>query len=131
MTEEEIRILTEAKEANPHWFSAVIHSAEIMIQRRKKYAGANHPYWNFVDMAYRNREPIEKVFRNYINIKASRLTASIDEDFEDEKVLDTFLDVGNYGLIAAGWFLDGLTLDDVYPVHEWFEAQPGDEYDET
>lgn len=108
-----VDVLTDAESANPHWYRAMAHAAKIMTERRKKYAGDEHPYFNFVDMAHRNQEDILKIFRNYINIKASRLSASINKDFEDESVLDTFIDLANYALIAAGWILDGLEMDSI------------------
>lgn len=110
LSQGEIKTLAQAKEANPHWFSALIDAAEIMTERRQKYAGKEHPYFNFVDMARRMKYNIREIFRFYINLKASRLTAS-QTDFEDERVLDTYIDIANYALIAAGWEVDHITED--------------------
>lgn len=122
LTEEEIRILSEAKESNKHWFHAVCEAGNKMVERRAKYAGQNHPYFNFVDMAYRNDTDMFEVFKNYVNIKVSRLSAS-NKDFDDERVSDTFLDIGNYGFLALGWMLDNLSQGDVYPWDDFVSEQ--------
>lgn len=122
LTPDERQILERAKFANEYWFKAVIEAAEIMVERRAKYAGSDHPYYNFVDMSYRNGEDILKVFRNYINIKASRLSKSLNVDFSDERVVDTFMDLGNYGMLAAGWILGQLNSNDVVNFDEWYDT---------
>lgn len=118
LTEQEKTVLEEAKVANPHWFNAMLRAGEIMTERRQKYAGKNHPYYNFVDMAYRLGESIANVFKFYLNIKTSRLSTT-DQDFSDERVLDTWIDVANYALIAAGWSLDDLKEEDVIQRAPW------------
>jgi hypothetical protein len=70
LSDKELEILSVAKKANPHWFKALINAAEIMAQRRQKYAGQNHPYFNFVDMSYRLDTDMSTVFKFYLNIKA-------------------------------------------------------------
>jgi hypothetical protein len=122
LTMEEIHTLQQAKEANPYWFNAVLHAGKIMIPRRVKYAGQSDPYWNFVDMAYRLGERIMNVFRMYLNIKVSRLTAS-QSDFEDESQMDTYADAANYALIALGWQLRDCEPDDVIKFDEWKAEQ--------
>ena len=120
MTPDEIKILTEAKKANQWWFVAMLEAASMMVERRKKYAGDEHPYTNFVDLYYRdeNRSMMD-VFRFYLDIKKSRLSVTGDQDFVDERVIDTFMDAGNYGFLAAGWILGDLTPEDVIPYSEW------------
>lgn len=113
LSENEVKVLAEAKEANPHWFTALMAAARIMSQRRKKYAGKHHPYYNFADMALREGRSLTSIFRTYLNIKMSRLVASQDQDFEDESTADTFLDIANYGLIAAGAALENLTIEEI------------------
>jgi len=108
LTQSEIDVLARAKVANPHWFSAVVYASGIMSERRQKYAGQHHPYFNFVDMARRMGYHIREIFRFYLNLKLARLTAS-NSDFDDESITDTYIDVANYALIAAGWNVDRLT----------------------
>lgn len=118
LTEHELEILEQAKEANPWWFKAVTIAANIMSQRRKKYAGTHHPYFNFVDMVYRNGLSISQVFKFYLNIKASRVSTT-EEDFSDERIVDSWIDAANYALIGAGWWAGGLTENQVLTQDEW------------
>jgi len=122
ITEEEAEILLNAKSANLHWFNAMLYCAEIMSSRRQKYAGDFHPYYNFVDMAYRLGENVVNIFRFYLNIKVSRIGAS-ETDFPDESVKDSYADAANYALIACGWMLDELTPYDVIDPGDWLDEQ--------
>jgi len=135
LTDVEIDLLDGAKTANIHWFNAVVNAGEIMVERRQKYAGTHHPYFNFAFMARVTNRPIIDVFLFYLWIKLSRLVASGGEDFSDERVFDTLRDVGNYGFLAAGWILNNLSIEDIYPEaeHQAFVQKMshdlGDEFD--
>lgn len=127
LSDKEIEIIGQAKEANPWWFRALLMAATIMAERRKKYAGDQHPYWNFADMAYREGRSLFSIFLTYLNIKMSRLTATGDKDFADERVVDTLIDIVNYALIAAGAILGKLRKQDVIKVSEWANQPLADE----
>lgn len=140
LTVYELDALEAGKESNPYWFMAIVEASKIQAERRQKYSGEEHPYYNFVDMAFRTRTPIFKLFRKalhlkmvqivlspiimfqifkfYLSIKQARLAVG-DTDFSDEKVMDTFLDIVNYAAIAAGWYLGGLELNDVIIFDNW------------
>ena len=140
ITPDELEALGAGKESNPYWFMAIVEASKIQAERRKKYSGEQHPYYNFVDMAFRTKTPVFKLFRKflhlklvqlvlspiimfhifkfYLSIKQARLAVG-DTDFSDEKVMDTFLDIVNYAAIAAGWYLGGLELNDVIIFDDW------------
>lgn len=126
LTQEEINILNDAQEANPHWMNALIKCASIMAERRKKYSGNNHPYYNFVDVARRTDTSVIDVFNHHIAVKESRQSTT-KEDFSDERYVDTIIDTVNFYLLKAGWLLDNLSEDDVLPPiseEEWEELWP-------
>jgi hypothetical protein len=80
VSQTELTILRKAKEANPHWFKAIIYCASIMSSRRKKYSGDKHSYFNFFDMAKRTGLLVQQVFLFFVNIKLSRLGVGSIED---------------------------------------------------
>ena len=100
----ELGILKKAKEANAWWFEAMIQSSAVMIERRAKYAGDNHPYFNFAVQAQDMNMPLYEVIKFYLMLKVNRLRAST-KDFEDESHADTYLDLANYALIMLGSLL--------------------------
>lgn len=82
VTQSELTILRQSKQANPHWFKAIMYCASIMSSRRKKYSGDKHSYFNFFDMAKRTGLLIQQVFLFFVNIKLSRLGVGSIEDIE-------------------------------------------------
>lgn len=113
LTTEQLQKLRDAKEANPFWFDAVIRCAEVMVPRRGKYAGSQHSYFNFVDLAKRMSMDIMQVFLFYVNIKLSRIGVTAGKNFEDEKWVDSWIDLANYALLGLGWLVGRLTFSDV------------------
>ena len=110
LTDRELTILSEAKDANPWYFEALVRAASIMAPRRKKYSGEGDPYTNFiiVNGILRKAVPgfdMAATFLVYIAIKVARLLVSRDEDFEDEKAEDTLFDLANYSLLMGGYFI--------------------------
>jgi hypothetical protein len=115
--------INEAKSANKFWYNAFIEAAKIMIDRRKKYSGNEHPYFNFAKMAQLQNKSLHEIFLFYIGIKFSRLLAT-QSDFKDESLLDTFLDIANYALLAAGSIQAKLQPDQILPpVQNWIEEK--------
>lgn len=115
VSQKDIEILSQAKQANPWWYRAIITAATIMTKRVAKYSGTQDPYFNFADMHRRrgNRTMLD-IFLFYIDIKRSRLEAS-QTDFKDEKVLDTLIDLLNYAALAYGWFVGERKPEAVIP----------------
>lgn len=120
LSAKDVERLTAAQEANPWWFDAMLEAGDIMVQRRQKYSGEQHPYYNFVDMSYREGRSLADIFRTFLNIKLSRLGVTGDQDFSDERVLDTFLDMANYALIGAGAIQSHLTPEMILPYEDWY-----------
>ncbi len=108
----ETEILRVAQQANPHMFKAVLEALSLMAVRRQKYSGDHHSYFNFADMSRRTGLSLSSVFRFYLNLKMSRLSVS-DDDFSDERMVDTLLDIINYAAIAAGAEIDQLTVEGI------------------
>lgn len=104
MQEGDLAVLRDAAEANPQWFEAMMLSAEIMAERRRKYSGEfeNDAYFNFILLAQMMRTSVDDVFRFYRAIKLARSLADTG-DFGDETAIDTEIDEANYSLLAAGW----------------------------
>ena len=102
LTTKELKALEGASEANPHWFEALIHSAEVMSVRRKKYSGKTDSYTNFIIMARALGIKVSGVFKFYQIIKLARVLVDAG-DFADESMIDSDVDNGNYSFIAAGW----------------------------
>lgn len=102
-----------AQAANPHYFKAIIKAMSVMTERRKKYSGDFHPYYNFVDVARRTGVTAWSVLKMYLGMKQSRFAVSGDTDYGDEGVVDTLVDWINYAALALGWLLDKLTEDQV------------------
>jgi hypothetical protein len=115
MNNHEYAILSEAKASNPYWFKAIVKAAEIINNRNAKYNGNSHPYKAFSEFA--SYEPLMedwKIFANMLKIKFARLNGSAN-DFSDESLIDTFLDLANYSLMGAGWIMNGkMSLIDLY-----------------
>ncbi len=109
---ETMSILLDATQTNPHMFKAIIQALALMADRRRKYSGTGHSYFNFADMSKRTGLSLQSVFQFYLNLKMSRLSVSTD-DFGDERLLDTLLDIVNYAAIAAGAEIDGLTVGSI------------------
>lgn len=108
-------LLQAANQANPYWMQAVLYGAYIMISRRRKHSGANHPFFNFVDIwRRRSRRTVKDVFLFLVDLKLARLTAS-DDDFADDSQIDGWVDAGNYIFLAVGYLLAALTPKDVIP----------------
>jgi hypothetical protein len=126
LTDSELEILKLAKEANPHWFVAIMRAANIMADRRRKYSGDEHPYWNFVDMSERTGLSMMQVFDFYVHIKRSRQVITEGQDFADESFLDSLIDELNYVAIKAGWFVDGIRKEDVIDGNsdQWAKVWP-------
>lgn len=112
MDNDALAILEQAKEANPHWFKAMLQCADIMVDRRKKYSGNHHPMFNFVSLARITGLAIHQVFMFYVGIKIARLSAST-EDFQDESAIDCVRDLANYSLIMLGWMVDDLSFEKI------------------
>lgn len=72
----------------------------ILIDRAAKYANDENLWINFETMAEEMDMPIGKVFDFYRRIKLNRLRQS-QEDFNDESVYDTLIDIANYSLLEA------------------------------
>lgn len=110
-----VALLQAANRANPYWMQAVLYGAYVMIQRRSKHSGQNHPFFNFVDIwRRRRRRSVKDVFMFLVDLKLARLTAS-DADFADDSQVDGWVDAMNYLALAAGYFLAGLLPKDVIP----------------
>ncbi len=114
-------ILRAAQLANPHMFKAIIQALDLMSDRRTKYSGIAHPYFNFADMSRRTGLSLRTVLRFYRNIKKSRLSVGT-EDFGDEGYLDTLLDLINYAAISAGAEIDNLTVTGIFAESDGDEA---------
>jgi len=112
LDQHELDILLSAKVANPFWFDAILKAAAIMADRRKKYSGDHHPYWNFVDLTFRTGRTVVSTLLFYLNIKISRLSVSMD-DFVDESMADSLVDAVNYSALALGWVLGNLTSEKI------------------
>lgn len=91
-----------AKQANEPWFKAMVQAAEIQANRRAKYSGEGDPYTNFIIVAGLMKIEVEEVFRFYQAIKFARLIVAAG-DFDDERMVDTLVDLANYALLEAGF----------------------------
>lgn len=133
LREWQIDLLQEANKSNPYWMMAVLYGAYIMIQRRAKHSGQNHPFFNFVEIWRRRKgRSMKEVFMGLIDLKLARLTAS-DEDFADDSQVDSWVDAMNYLALAVGYFLAALTPKAVIPElakrgeYPWEQTRPWDE----
>jgi hypothetical protein len=113
ITDQEFNILELAKKANPWWFQVMMMCAKVMVDRRAKYAGDNHPYHNFFDVSKRSEVSVEDVFKVYVAMKQSRSEATPDQDFADESHIDTEIDKINYAWLKAGAVLSEMTAEEV------------------
>ena len=104
LSEEELKILNDAKTANVWWFNAMLDAAKVMPQRRGKYSGEGDPYTNFLIMEKMLGKPMGEIFRFYQGIKFARLLVSTD-DYSDEAGNDTVRDLANYALLELGYRL--------------------------
>jgi hypothetical protein len=113
------------EEANPHYAKVIKLAEKIVIDRRQKYSGTFHPFYNFAELAIIRGQDLLDVFLFFIDIKRARLKAS-RTDFDDESVFDTLVDMGNYAFFAAAAILDGITTADILPdLHNvWDELWP-------
>lgn len=107
LSHKETEVLKCAKEANPSWFQALLKASEIQAERRAKYSGDGNPYTNFIIVSalFRMKHPEitdEDIFYFYQCLKLARLIVSA-EDFDDEKVEDTLIDLANYALLEVGF----------------------------
>ncbi len=98
----EEEILAVAKQANEPWFHAMVQAAEIQANRRAKYSGDGDPYTNFIIVAGLMKIEVNEVFRFYQAIKFARLIVAAG-DFDDERMVDTLIDLANYALLEAGF----------------------------
>ncbi len=109
LKDEEIKILTDAKNSNPHYFKALIQAASIGSDRRKKY-GDIDPYANFKIMLYimqiwfadRVKLTMRDIFIFFEALKFARKLVSGNTDFADESKIDTRIDEANYNLLDVG-----------------------------
>ncbi len=109
LKDEEIKILTDAKNSNPHYFKALIQAASIGSDRRKKY-GDTDPYANFKIMLYimqiwfadRVKLTMRDIFIFFQALKFARKLVSGNIDFKDESKIDTRIDEANYNLLDVG-----------------------------
>ena len=104
LTEDERDLLERCKACQPWWWRAVIKAAQVMPDRRGKYAGNLDPYFNFQDVARRRNVTVEEVFEWYLDMKTSRLAAR-SGDFPDESLVDTHRDRANYALLSTGYLI--------------------------
>ena len=99
-------IFAQAQASNPHWYEALLSAAVIQAERRAKYSGADFdeqdPYTNFIRVASLMGVSVRRVFRFYMAQKVARIMVS-QTDHDDERYMDTLVDLGNYALLAAGW----------------------------
>ena len=102
LTQTEEETLAIAKQANEPWFHAMVQAAEIQANRRAKYSGEGDPYTNFIIVAGLMKIEVEEVFRFYQAIKFARLIVAAG-DFDDERTVDTLVDLANYALLEAGF----------------------------
>ena len=98
----EEEVLAVAKQANEPWFKAMVQAAEIQANRRAKYSGDGDPYTNFILVAGLMKIEVAEVFRFYQAIKFARLLVAAG-DFDDERTVDTLVDLANYALLEAGF----------------------------
>ena len=94
--------LAQAKQANGPWFNAMVQAAKIQANRRAKYSGDGDPYTNFIIVAGLMKIEVAEVFRFYQAIKFARLLVAAG-DFDDERTVDTLVDLANYALLEAGF----------------------------
>lgn len=113
LTDEEIAVLADAKQANKFWWELVYGAAEVMADRRRKYAGVKHAFYNFADVAKRMGKTMDEIFDFYIAMKQSRRTASAGQDFKDERFFDTFIDELNYRILKLAHEYNHFDLDDI------------------
>lgn len=104
MTEDETRVLSNAKKSNPWYFRALIRAADVMLDRRIKYSGDVDPYTNFRTVALMMGMAVMEVFPFYISLKHARIKVN-QEDFADESFIDTLRDLANYALLWVGWII--------------------------
>ena len=133
LTSKELEVLALAKEANEPWFKVAIKAAAIQAERRKKYSGDDgDPYTNFLIVAALFRMkypeiPDEDIFYFYQCLKFARIIVS-DEDFGDESIEDTLIDLGNYTFLEAGFRCRNSTLNaqepDTQMTFQWRNAWP-------
>jgi hypothetical protein len=101
----ELIVLSRAKEANPLWFHAVLMAAKVQASRRRKYSGQeDDPYENFYRVAQLRRQPTdtEDIFEFYQDVKMARV--QVDQgDHDDESLNDTLIDLANYCLLEVGF----------------------------
>ncbi len=98
----EVETLRHARDANPQWFAAIMLSAEIMAERRKKWSGQTNPFANFIRWAQMNGVPVEHTFMWATTLK---LTRDQEADAEDDSLLDNAIDGINYPALKAGWMM--------------------------
>lgn len=98
----ELEALQLAKQANEPWFNAMVQAAQIQADRRAKYSGDGDPYTNFIIVAGLMKIEVAEVFRFYQAIKFARLIVAAG-DFDDERTIDTLIDLANYALLEAGF----------------------------
>lgn len=98
----EAETLAIAKQANEPWFNAMVQAAEIQANRRAKYSGDGDPFTNFIIVAGLMKIEVADVFRFYQSIKFARLLVAAG-DFDDERMIDTLIDLANYALLEAGF----------------------------
>lgn len=108
LTPREEQVLVAAKAANAWWFRIILIMASIMVERRFKYAGSRHPFFNFFDTAQRtNQKEGEGTTSAYLtavqyeSMKESRAAVTGNVEFTDESPLDTALDNLNYGVLKT------------------------------
>lgn len=99
---ETLEILERAEQANPHFFRELVAAAKKMSSRRNKYSGDTDSYTNFIIMARILGQRVSSVFVYYKVIKLARDIVG-SGDFDDESMVDTDHDEGNYSFISAGW----------------------------
>lgn len=98
---DELITLALAKEANGHWFNAMLSAARIQANRRAKYSGSGDPFTNFHIVAEYQGKPTQDIFELYQDIKMARIKVQAG-DFEDESLNDTLIDMANYCLLEVG-----------------------------
>ncbi len=116
LTDEEIKIFSEAKAANPKYVAALLKSAKIIPQRVGKYSGKTDPYTNFkimlsmLGLYFKHKYNIDidmrDVFMFYRILKVARLIVSGSKDFADDSAVDGRVDEINYGAIDLGDMLE-------------------------
>lgn len=109
--------IEDIKTVHPYWYNAMIKALDIVLNRTPKYNGNAHPYRAFSELSsYYPLMEDWKIFAETLKLKFARLNGSAN-DFTDESLIDTYLDIANYALIAAGWLMkdEDITL---YDLHE-------------